>query len=206
MNAEACRAEYRELLREREAEPAHVTHVARLALQLFDELQSLHGLGAEDRLLLEAAAHLHDIGWSVAPDGKRHHKESARLIREHAWKSLTEPQVNRVALVARYHRKARPKLEHEEFAALNETDRFRVRQLAALLRLADAFDRSHLARVKSLKVRIKPDRLVFHLTAAEPVNQEKVAAEKKGDLAVEVWGRSLLFTSPAAAAPRSAPR
>jgi exopolyphosphatase/guanosine-5'-triphosphate,3'-diphosphate pyrophosphatase len=195
MNTDACREEVLELMRQREAEPDHVRQVARLALQLFDELQPLHGLGAEERVLLEAAAHLHDIGWSVAPDGKRHHKESARLIREHSWKMLAEPQVNLVALMARYHRKARPKLEHEEFAALNVSDRDRVRHLAAVLRLADALDRSHLARVKSVKVRIKPDRLVFQLSADGPLGAEKVAAEKKGDLAVEVWGRSLLFTT-----------
>src|SRR5262249_58595711 len=50
MNEAAARAEIFSLLREMEAEPIHVHHVAALALQLFDQLAPLHGLDARARL------------------------------------------------------------------------------------------------------------------------------------------------------------
>jgi len=77
----ALRARYDE-------EPSHSDHVAHLALQIFDGLQSWHKMGPRLRELLHGAALLHDIGWSQTPDGKGHNKWSARLIREHAWTHL----------------------------------------------------------------------------------------------------------------------
>src|SRR5437016_12808386 len=124
------------LMREMEAQPAHVSHVTNLALQLFDGLVSLHGLGERERLLLEAAGYLHDIGHQFDHLGTGHHKESARLIREHPWKDFTSEEVSVIALVARYHRKAMPEKEDPHFAALPNTPRRVVQKLAALLRLA----------------------------------------------------------------------
>ena len=108
MNTTAARAEFLATLRRLEPEPPHVLQVARLALRLFDELAALHQLGGEERVLLEAAACLHDIGWSVAPDGARHHKESARLIRAQRWEHFSAAHVECIALIARYHRKSPP--------------------------------------------------------------------------------------------------
>src|SRR5258707_691567 len=60
MNA-AGLEEVRAFMREMEAQPLHVTHVTQLALQLFDGLVALHGLGEWERGLLETAGYLHDI-------------------------------------------------------------------------------------------------------------------------------------------------
>ena len=45
---------------------------------LFDQTQSLHGLGADDREMLEYAALLHDIGQHVSRKG--HHRHAAYLV------------------------------------------------------------------------------------------------------------------------------
>src|SRR5277367_5366889 len=103
----ALRARYDE-------EPSHSDHVAALALQIFDGLRPWHEMAPRSRALLHSAAVLHDIGWSQTPDGKGHHKWSARLIREHGWKNLVPDEVNLVALVARYHRKTMPRPGHED--------------------------------------------------------------------------------------------
>ena len=67
MNHTAALEEVMALMQALEKEQHHVQHVARLAVHLFDELEDLHGMGDADRLVLESAALLHDIGWSVAP-------------------------------------------------------------------------------------------------------------------------------------------
>src|SRR5689334_18209396 len=120
-------------MREKESRPVHVQHVAMLALQLFDQLVELHGLGGRERLMLEAAGHLHDIGHGTILTGEGHHKESARLIREHPWKSFNPQEVEIIAQVARYHRKSIPELSHDEFRGLADWDRRVVLRLAALL-------------------------------------------------------------------------
>jgi len=193
MNEAAARNEFLEVMRQWEQEPAHVTHVARLAMQLFEGLAPLHGLGPEQALLLEAAAHLHDTGWTTADRGKEHHKESAKIIRQHTWQHLSPGEVQVVAQVARYHRKALPSMEHEDFAALEPADRALVEKLAAVLRIADALDRSHEARVTRVAAQILADRIVLKLDTTGPLERELAAGQKKADLVRAVFQREVVF-------------
>ena len=195
MNNTAALEEVMALMQALEKEQHHVQHVARLAVHLFDELEDLHGMGDADRLVLESAALLHDIGWSVAPDGRGHHRESARLIREHSWENFTAPTVNVIAQVARYHRKSLPDLEHEDFAALAPREREQVQLLAGVLRIADALDRGHVQAVEYLSAEILPGRVMIHLSGRQPLATEIAAARKKGDLAANVFHREFDFTT-----------
>jgi len=138
-----AREEVLALMRAMETRPIHVTHVTNLALQFFDALAEVHGLGERERVLLEAAGYLQDIGHQFDHLGNGHHKESARMIREHPWEHFAPEDVRIIALVARYHRKAMPDKEDPFFAELPGPDRRLVQTLAALLRLADSLDRSH---------------------------------------------------------------
>ena len=193
MNESAAREEILAFMREKEARPAHVQQVARLALQLFDQLAVLHGLGGLERLLLEAAAHLHDIGHRTALPGLGHHHEAARMIREHPWKQFNGLEVEVIAQVARYHRRAMPELSHEEFKALNEWDRRVVQRLAAMVRLADAFDRSHAQHIERVVVELPVNRIVLRLCSVGSVLREVQAAHLKADLARIVFQRDLVF-------------
>ena len=193
MNVDAARTEVMALMQALEEEPHHVQQVSRLAVQLFDALEELHHLGDHDRLILEAAGLLHDIGWSVAHGGKGHHRESARLIREHLWTVFNAESVTILAQVARYHRKTMPTLEHEEFAALSPAERLRVQQLAALLRIADGMERSHQQLVKEFAVELQPGRIIVRLVTERSASREVAAAGKKSDLARSVFQREIEF-------------
>ena len=193
MTMSAAREEILALMQTMEPRPVHVTHVTNLALQLFDGLCALHGLGDHERLLLEAAGYLHDIGHQFDYLGTGHHKESARLIREHPWKNFTAGEVSVIALVARYHRKAMPEKEDPQFAALPENQRREVQKLAGLLRLADSLDRNHEQFVTGVTTEVLPNQIVFHLQTTGPVVREVSTAQKKGDLARAVFQRDLVF-------------
>lgn len=176
-----------------EARPVHVQHVAALALQLFDQLIDLHGLGPHERMLLEMAGYLHDIGHRSAPGGKAHHKESARVIREHGWKGISPAESEIVAQIARYHRKEMPELSHDEFRALCFADRHLVQKLGAMLRLADALDRTHEQMITAIRVELPVNRIVLHLDINGPVLYELQAARVKADLAEAVFQRDVVF-------------
>ena len=193
MNVAAAREEFLALMQALEEEPPHVQHVAVLAAHLFDELEDLHGLSDHDRLILEAAACLHDIGWSTSPDGRGHHRESARIIREHGWQNFSRETVELIAQVARYHRKSPPDLEHEEFAAFSPAERLRIQQLAALLRIADGLDRGHQQHINHVSAEILPGRIVIHLSSDRPASREIAAATRKADLARTVFQREIVF-------------
>jgi exopolyphosphatase/guanosine-5'-triphosphate,3'-diphosphate pyrophosphatase len=133
-----------------EEDPDHSAHVAKLALQLFDATAAHHGLADDAREYLEAAAMLANVGLFLSH--AQHHKHSYYVIRnaEHL-AGFTDREVELVALVARYHRKSLPKAKHPEFAALHERDRYLVRCLAGLLRIAIGLDRSHSSRVREVR-------------------------------------------------------
>jgi exopolyphosphatase/guanosine-5'-triphosphate,3'-diphosphate pyrophosphatase len=179
-----------------EPEPEHVLHVCELALSLFDQVKDRHRLGEGARFLLEAAALLHDIGWSVAPDGRKHHKLAHDMIRSHRWVTLPASAVPIIALVARYHRKSVPNVAHDGYAELDSVGQAIVRKLAALLRVADALDRSHQSRVMAIAAKDTGTKVVLRLSSAGPCGAELAAAESKKDLFEMAYGVPLVLLDP----------
>ena len=188
-----AREEFLAFMHAMEKDPGHVRHVARLALRLFDDVAPLHGLAERDRLLLEAAACLHDIGHRTEAPGVEHHKESARHIRRRAWRHFDAGEVELIAQIARYHRGSLPLPRHKPFEALSAEDRRKVQQLAALLRLADGLDRRHAQFVAQIAAEVLPDRIVLRLETSEIASEEIVAATRKADLAEAVFQRKIEF-------------
>jgi exopolyphosphatase/guanosine-5'-triphosphate,3'-diphosphate pyrophosphatase len=171
----------------------HCRQVRDLALMLFDQLQPLHKLGAGERNILEAAALLHDIGWTIA--GKKHHKHSYRLIRESAGKLIefSMEQVELIANVARYHRKSPPSPHHESFAALTPDEQHTVQRLAAILRIADGLDRPHLQQVKQLVCEVGNRRVSIAVKALANASAHIEGAARKRELFEAVFDRSVEF-------------
>lgn len=170
----------------------HARHVTRLALQLFDELQSLHELGEEDRRILRAAGLLHDIGQHISYQG--HHKHSRYLILNSEPRGLSPREIELVALVARYHRRAEPKASHEGYESLKSGERRRVDRLSALLRLADALDREHEQQVEEMQMDLDDDRLTLRLRGHGDMLLEQWSVSKKGRLFEKVFERRLRVT------------
>ena len=152
---------------------SHSEQVARLCLELFDGTRSLHGMGTEQRELIEYGSLLHDIGWHIARE--KHHKHSMYLILNGNLKNFTREEVRIIACIARYHRKADPSVSHKVFARLSPEGRKVVRVGTALLRIADGLDRSHSGVVSGLSCRITRKRV-------------EVALKARGDAELELWG------------------
>jgi len=175
-------AEAEALLAKYEEEPSHVRHVAKLADALFTTLAPWHQRPLAERQWLRLAALLHDIGWSQTPTGRGHHKESARLITEHPWKSLPPREVALVAQTARYHRKKLPAAHHAPDPAHPTEDRPTVDHLAGNLPIPVAHDRTHTAQVIAVQAQITPTRLLIETTAPGDWSAERRMAQEKKDL------------------------
>jgi len=179
----SCVEEAEKLLERFEQDPAHTRHVALLAGLFFSETQGLHHLGEEERHFLHVAALLHDIGWAKSPKGVKHHKISAEMIRQYHWKTLKDEEVRTVAAIARYHRKALPKAKHLEYSELSPAQRKIVSSLAALLRMADALDRTHRQVVRSLEVKSSPGKKMRVIPRTEASLYHEIRAfDDKKDL------------------------
>ena len=134
-------------------DPAHSAKATELALALFDQTASLHGMDGYERDILRAAGRLHNVGLLISHAS--HHKHSYYVIRHsELLTGFTDHELELIAQVARYHRKSEPKPKHEEFAALSDHDQDIVRVLAGLLRVAISLDRTHSDVVESVDVRV----------------------------------------------------
>ena len=115
------------------------------------------------------------------------------LIQNSELFGLSRRDVTLVALVARYHRRATPRAIHPEYAALSREERLAVAKLAAILRVADALDRSHSQRISSVDCRREKGRFVIAVKNVEDLAIEQLGIASKGDMFEEVYGRSVVL-------------
>jgi HD superfamily phosphodiesterase len=134
---------------------AHSERVSRLAVELYDGLLAA-GLvecpnGADARSSLQVAAMLHDVGKSQGNKG--HHKTSFELIRNHGNPLGWNPEyLQRAAVVARFHAGALPTRSHKALRDLLPQEQKITIQLAAILRLANAFDSAHDGHIRRVRI------------------------------------------------------
>lgn len=171
---------------------AHMQQVAHLAVRLFDITAAVHGLGEREREWLEFAALLHDIGYSI--HFERHHKHSHYLITTADLDGFDPREIEVIAEVARYHRGAPPRARHASFAALRSWQQRAIERLAALLRVANALDRTHATRVVELYASLKGRReVVVEVMSPFEVDLELAAARHRASQFDRVFGRRLTF-------------
>ena len=130
----------------------HAEHTAFLCLRLFDELAALgaHPYGERERELLNYAAIVHDIGTFLSHSN--HQKHAYYLVRNSDLLGFDDTEIDIIANVALYHRKGLPKKKHPNLAELNRDERHVVSALAAILRIAEGMDRSHLSLVQDIRL------------------------------------------------------
>jgi CHAD domain-containing protein len=157
----------------------HSRHVARLTLQLYDGLTAMGNASrppAQERAILQAGALLHDIGRFDTEKGR--HKATYRMIRRLApplgWRAQ---DLLTAGVIARYHRGALPRAGQKPLRGFSLQQRQDISRLAAILRLANAFDASRDGRIKRLHVMNGNDGNKILLIAAEGYSSSDNQAE-----------------------------
>ena len=158
----------------------HCEHVATLALQIFDGIKARYQLPASGRDVLQAAALLHDIGYLISHS--KHHKHAYHLIMHGDLPTFAPQEVEMIANVARYHRRAFPKRTHPNLAGMSRDERRLIAQLSGILRIADGLDRTHSSSVSAIKTRVVGGRLRMEIEAISAPDVERADAERKSDL------------------------
>jgi CHAD domain-containing protein len=173
---------------------AHSQRVVGLALQLFDGLADAGLLGPgphhDSRIVLEAAALLHDVG--RAKGDKSHHKDSFNLIQRMAvpvgW---TLRELELAAVVARYHRGALPRLRDKALHRLDLPDRKVAMQLSGVLRLANQLDFRNGAD-PNLQMEVRDRVVTVHVAGYRPLERSAEDIAAAGHLLETVLRRPVL--------------
>lgn len=171
----------------------HIQGTTDLALAIFDSMKKIHGMGQRERLLLQIAVQLHDCGKYVSLRDVAECSYQIIMATEIIGLSTEERQI--IASAVRYNT--------TEFVYYNEKnddgsglDRNRyvlVAKLTAILRLANAMDRSHYQKVEGLRAVLKDRELQLSIDSSRDVSLELGLLKDKVKFFEEVFGIRLVL-------------
>ena len=177
------------LLRKYHGDEEHAERVREYCLKIYDSLSEEIALDERSRLLIELAAILHDIGIFIRMD--EHNLHSEYIIHHSEIFGITRTENVILSTIAKYHRGRAQPQDNEQFQILARSDRMRILKLTAILRIADALDRSHGKSFTDFSVEIKGDSLVIRTKGSKNVALERFALAEKGGLFESVFGYKL---------------
>ena len=166
-----------ELARKYERDDPREHHIARLALELFDQTLEIHGFGPYERELLEFAALVHGVGRQIGYADR--HRHSRYIVRNSTLRGFTDEEIELLGLLVFYHRQERPKKNHDRLLHLNHDQQRLIKVLSGMLRLAVALDRGHSQLVKRLRCYVFPTRVDIVVDGPGDLELELIAARDK---------------------------
>ena len=171
---------------------AHSRHVASLCMILFDELGDVHGMNQRQRMMLETAAILHDIGAQIRTSG--HNRHGQYIISNSEIFGLPRDEQEIIANVVRYHRGDLPSEADIEYISLQREERILVLKMASILRIAEALDRSHSQKIKTLSIDRRAETIALHTHGAYDISLELIGIEEKAGLFQNAFGYKVVLS------------
>ncbi len=176
----------RNLARRYENNEQHSNTVEAFSLKIFEKMKKIHGLGSREKLLLQVAAIVHDIGKFI--NMKDHYLYSYHIIKGSDIVGLTQLETELVANIAKYHGMLLPNMAHESYSKLRTKDRMIVSKLTAILRVADSLSGSHEQKFDEIELKIEGVNLVIIYSTHKNTQLEHWAFEEKSLFFEDVFG------------------
>lgn len=172
---------------------SHIQGTMNLCLNIFDSMKKVHGMGMRERLLLQIAALLHDCGKYIS---MRDVSEcSYQIIMSTEIIGLSSQERKMIAYAVRYNTSV--------FAGYDEIQRkgdgidmesyIKIAKMTAILRLANAMDRSHYQKVKGIKMVLKDRQLQMIVDSNQDISLELGLLKDKEEFFEEVFGIGLVL-------------
>jgi exopolyphosphatase/guanosine-5'-triphosphate,3'-diphosphate pyrophosphatase len=149
-------------------------------------LKELHNLGSNERMLLEAAAIIHDIGYYI--DAKLHHEHSYYIAKALDMPGLEQEQIKIIAFLVLMHRSDTDGSIETRLSYLNNETQLIIRKLESILRIADSLDTSHMQLVSKLDVDVQSHKIVLQARTRKHAYLEKLGFDYKKDMFLETFG------------------
>ena len=164
----------------------HIRAVEEISLILFDRTKKVHGLGKRERLLLQISAILHNCGKYISLTDVSDCAYNIIMATEIIGLSHAERQI--VANVVRFNTASFSYYtELVQTSSVSREEYLVIAKLTAILRAANALDRSHKQKVTDISVSIKGDELVINTPSGEDLTLERATLEEKDSLFEEVF-------------------
>lgn len=162
----------------------HIKTMEKIAIAVFNATKKVNGMTVRDRLLLQAAVYLHDCGKYVSMAD--HADMSYHIIMGSEILGLSHSERQIIAFAVKYHKL--PLAPYEELKDILSVENYIVvAKIAAILRLANALDRSHKQKIQELKIVLKEKQLIMTVNVSKNSVWEQIRFEQQADLFEQVF-------------------
>lgn len=163
----------------------HTLFVEENSLRIFDAMKKYHGLGKRERLLIQIASILHDCGKYVS---LVYPAEAAfDIITSTEIIGLSHSERVMLALIVKYNI-----MDYDYSNEMSDSIHYQmyinVTKLVAILKIANALDKSHKQKMTNIKVLTEDKNLIISTDTYEDITLEKGLFDDKASFFEEVYG------------------
>lgn len=162
----------------------HTSILEEIALKIFDSTEKIHGMGKRERLLLQIAVILHDCGKYI----------SLSAVAECSYNIIMSTEIIGLSHLEREIIANVVKFNTTEFAyydtlagKFDKQSYILLEKITAILRVANALDRSHRQKFKKLKIELKEKELILLVDTIDNILLEKGLFKEKAEFFEEVF-------------------
>ncbi|MDD6058072.1 MAG: HD domain-containing protein [Clostridiales bacterium] len=154
----------------------HIDALASMSVQIFDAMKKCHGMGKRERLLLQVAAILHDCGKYISLADNPRCSYDIIMASEIIGLSHLERQIAANAVFYNTY----PLVSYEELEdSMSKESYLVVAKLSAILRIANAMDRSHRQKFRDVRAVLRGKELIVTIETVDDIALEKALLETK---------------------------
>ncbi len=161
------------------------------ATRLFDAMERVHGMPAQSREWLAAAAMMNDVGKFMNHQG--HHRHTQYIIENSEIFGFSPTERTTVSAIARYLGKSRPDPMDRPLRSIPVEQQGNVIRSIVLLRLAVALNQNRANDVVQVAVRVYPSRVLLELQPTRGgAELERWSLKKEAAYFREIFRRDLI--------------
>lgn len=162
----------------------HLKALFKLSGEIFDAMKKYHGLGKRHRVLMQCIAILHDCGKYISLSAASECSYTIIMCSEVL--GLTHKEREIIATTVQYNRQ--PVEPYEQISdKFTQEEYLTILKLLAILKVANALDRSHKQKIKNVTMRVKDRELIINIEANSSIALEKGLFKKNADYFEEVF-------------------
>ena len=163
----------------------HLKALVQLSTMIFDATTKYHGMNAKHRLMMEVIAILHDCGKYISISDAA--VGSHTIIMNSEILGLSHKERQMIAYTVAYNRT--PLDNYDMLSDKFTPDEYVVIvKLLAILKVANALDRSHKQKSKSVSMMVRENQLIITIESQASMALEKGLFSEKADLCEEIFG------------------
>lgn len=176
----------RQIAKRYKSNQPHIKNIEEISLLIFDRMKKISGLEQRDRLLLRIATILHNCGKFISLTNVSECAYNIIMATEIIGLSHSERRI--VANVVKFNTAEfeyyREMTAHD---GISREEYLRVAKLTAILRLANALDRSHKQKCQDVSCVLRDGKLELSVRSQEDLTLERMTLEQRAPFFEEVF-------------------